>query len=47
MIKYVVFDECSELSSEAYESIEDAQYDLDHNVTYGWSTNAQIVEVND
>lgn len=44
-IKYVVVDEASDLWSELYDTKEEAENDLDNDLTYGWSTNAEILEV--
>lgn len=47
MKKYLVYDEASELSSEAYLTEKEAQNDLDNDISYLWSMDAKIVEVDD
>lgn len=44
-IKYCVHDEANDFWSDLYDTLEEAQEDLDNDLTHGWSTNAEILEV--
>ena len=44
MSKFVVFDPGSENSSPFYSTLEAAQNDLDNNISFQWSTEAEILE---
>ena len=46
-VKYVVYDKCSELSSDIYSTYEEAMYELEHECTHKWSSEAVIMEVNE
>lgn len=45
MKKYVVHDKCSDNWSEFYDTYEEAKDDLDNDRSCGWSTEAEIEEV--
>ena len=45
MFKYVVVDEASDLWSDLYDTLEEAENDLNNDISHGWSTNARVVEV--
>lgn len=47
MIKYCVYDECSEISSEIFDTYEEAKQELDENLGSVYSFDAVIYEVND
>lgn len=43
-LKYYVFDECSGNCSDFYNLREEAQKDLDKDITCAWSLNAKVIE---
>lgn len=47
MTKYYVYDECSEISSEAFETREEAEKELQEENQHSYSTEAKVVEVED
>ena len=44
-VKYVVYDECSELNSDFYNSYEDALYELEYEECHQYSSESVILEV--
>jgi len=46
MIKYYVFSDCSGICSEFYDTKEEAQADIDNDITCWWGTEAEIIECN-
>ena len=42
---YVVFDECSENVSKLYKTAKEAQHDMDNDISYVWSMDAVVLEV--
>ena len=44
MSKFIVFDPGSENSSPFYFTLEDAKNDLNNNISFQWSTEAEILE---
>ena len=42
---YVVYDEASELSSQIYDTEEEAIKDLEWDISHFWSTDADVIEI--
>ena len=47
MIKFYVFDETSELWSSPFDTKEEAEHELNERSEHLWSTEAQVIEVNE
>ena len=44
-VYFVIYDRCSDNYSILYENYDDAKNDLDNDISYQWSTDAVIEEV--
>ena len=42
---YIVFDECNENTSKLYDTSEEAQHDMDNDISHVWSVDAVVYEV--
>ena len=44
MVKYFVFDDHSDNWSEGYDTFEEAKNDLDNDISYVWSFEAEVIK---